>query len=301
LQQAPLLGAYLLAHWVLAGLQEGRGYGFPFDRPYLALAHRAQEVHGQLQTLLSLAQVAQGKDWWRRNLPFHNLLQDLHDLVHNYPLKHTLNRLETHGQLFDQLRHALQIAPLSGDQGLNQDGAAVEMKTLRHHVQAFTQQVRARPDYSTTPALQKMIEQIDHYGPKLFADPLVVSTAQGLRTIQPQRTNNILERFFRDLKRDCRRKTGCHSLGRTLRTMLPDTPLVKNLQNPEYLKILLDGQLTLEALFAQIDPTTVRQELDKAQQIPEKVPRVLQRFINNLPNSNPIKNFIQNAKPNPIS
>jgi hypothetical protein len=146
-----------------------------------------------------------------------------------------------------------------------------------------------------------MIEQIDHYGPKLFADPLVISTPQGPRTVQPQRTNNILERFFRDLKRDCRRKTGCHSLGRTLRTMLPDTPLVKNLQNPEYLKILLDGQPTLEALFAQIDPATVRQELAKARDIPERVPRALQRFINHLPDSNPIRNFIQNLKSNPLS
>jgi hypothetical protein len=300
LGQAPLLAAYLLAHWVLAGLQQGRGYGFPFDRPLLALARRAQEAHAQLQALISLAQQSPDKDW-QRNLPFHHLLQDLRDLVHDHPLKHTLNRLENHGQLFDQLRQALRIAPVNGaQQGLNHDGEVVDMKILQHHVQAFTQEVRARPDYSTTPALQKMIGQIDHYGPKLFADPLVVSTPQGPRTIQPQRTNNILERFFRNFKRDCRHKTGCHSLGRTLRTMLPDTPLVKNLQNQEYLKILLGGQLTLEALFAQIDPATVRQELAKAQRIPEKVPRVLQRFINNLPDSNPIKNFIQNLKPNQI-
>ena len=216
-------------------------------------------------------------------------------------MKHTLNRLETHGQLFDQLRLALQIAPVSGDQGLNHDGETVDRRVLQHHVQAFTEEIRARPDYSTTPALQKMIAQIDHYGPKLFADPLVISTPQGPRTVQPQRTNNILERFFRDLKRDCRRKTGCHSLGRTLRTMLPDTPLVKNLQNPDYLKILLDGQPTLAALFAQIDPATVRQELAKARAIPERVPRALQRFINNLPDSTPIKNFIQNIKSNSLS
>ena len=226
---------------------------------------------------------------------------DLQDLVEDRPWQHNLSRLETHGPLFDQMRQALRIAPLSGDQGLNHGGEALAMKALQHHVQAFTREVRARPDYSTTPVLQKMIQQIDYYGPKLFADPLVVSTPEGPRTIQPQRTNNILERFFRDLKRDCRHKTGCHSLGRTWRTLLPDTPLVKNLQNPEYLKILLDGQPSLEALFAQIDPPTVRQELVKAQHIPDRVPRALQRFIHDLPNSTPIKNFILNAQSNPIS
>ena len=294
LSQAPLLAAYLLAHWILAGLQEGQGYGFPFDRPLLALARRAQEGYALLQSLIALGRCEN----WRRNLPFHHLALDLQDLVNDRALGHTLNRLQTHGQLFDQLRESLRIAPVTGHQGLNHDGESIEMKTLEREVQAFTEQVRARPDYSTTPAFQKMFEQIEHYGPKLFAAPLVVATSQGARTIQPQRTNNLMERFFRDFKRHCRHKTGCQALGRTLRTMLADTTLVHNLQNPEYLKILLDGQPSLEALFAQIDPATVRQELEKAQQNPERVPRALKRFIGSLLSPAPIKNFIQNLKSN---
>jgi len=294
LSHAPLLAAYLLAHWILTGLHQGQGYGFPFDRPLLELARRAQEVCAQLQSLITL----NSREDWRRNLPFHHLRLDLQDWVNDRPLGKTLNRLQSHSQLFDQLRQALRIAPLSGQEGLNHEGETIEMRTLQRDVQAFTEQVRARPDYSTTPAFQKMIEQIQRYGPKLFAAPLVVSTPQGVRTIQPQRTNNLMERFFRDFKRQCRHKTGCHALGRTLRTMLADTTLVHNLQNPDYLKILLDGQPTLEALFAQIDPATLREELEKAQQTPERVPRALKRFINNLSGPTSIKNFIQNLKSN---
>jgi hypothetical protein len=297
LQQAPLLAAYLLAHWVLAGLQQGCGYGFPFDRPLLVLAQRAKRAYAQLESILS----EQPSGDWRRQVPLHHLAGELKDLVHDYPLKHNLSRLETHGQLFDQLRQALRMAPLHADGGLNHPGEPVEMKTLQQQVQAFTVRVRARPDYATTAALQKMIEQIEHYGPKLFADPLIVSTPQGPRTIQPQRTNNVMERLFRDLKRNCRHRTGCHCLGRSLRTMLPDTPLVKNLQNPEYLKILLDGHPSLAALFAQIDPANVREELVKAQHTPEYVPRALQRFIADLPDSDPIRNFIKNAPTNGLS
>ena len=206
--QAPLIAAYLLAHWILAGLQQGQGYGFPFDRPLMALAERAQQVHAHLQSLISLSSDQE----WRHNLPF--------------------------------------------------------------------------------------LEQIEHYDTKLFASPLVVSTPQGPRTIQPQRTNNLMERFFRDLKRHCRRRTGCHALGRTLRTLLPDTTLVSNLQNPQYLKILLDGQPNLEALFAQSAPATVREELQKAQQNPERVPRALKKFISAITSPDAVKHLIINRKSN---
>ena len=66
-----------MAHWVLARRHDGRGYGFPFDRPLLALARRAYEAQTQLQTLLCPAQKAQDKNG-RRQLPFHHLLLDLH-------------------------------------------------------------------------------------------------------------------------------------------------------------------------------------------------------------------------------
>ena len=294
LAQAPLLAAYLLAHWILAGLQQGQGYGFPFDRPLWVLASRAQQVHSQLQDLIVLGR---SQDW-RRNLPFHHLALDLQDLVRDQPLKHTLNRLENHSQIFDQLRRALHLAPPTGEQGLNHDGESIPMQTLRREVEAFAKQIQTRSDYSTTPVLQKMIAQIEHYRPKLFAGPIVVSTPQGQRTLQPQRTNNLLERFFRDIKRQCRHRTGFHSLGRTLRSMLADTTLANNLRNPEYVKILLDGQPTLEALFAQLDPASVREELQKAQQNSERVPRALKRFIGNLASPEPIKTFIQNLKSN---
>lgn len=295
---APLLAAYLLAHWVLAGRQQGHGYGFPFDRPLLATARRAQEVFAQLEALLpTLRRSGNG----RENRPLHQLRLELEPLVTDRPLRRTLDRLQSYSLLFDQVRQALRLAPVTAPHGLNHDGDPVEMKTLEQHVQAFAAEVRAHPDYATTPAWRKMIQQIDHYGPKLFAAPLLVSTPQGSRSLQPQRTNNLMERFFRDLKHDGRRRTGAHTLGRTLCRMLADTPLVKNLQNPDYLNILLGTHPNLEALFAEIDPATVRDELQKARQNPDKVPRALKRYIADLSGPAPIKTFIENVSPNRIS
>jgi hypothetical protein len=40
--------------------------------------------------------------------------------------------------------------------------------------------------------------------------------------------------------------------------MLADTPLVKNLSNPQYVEIILNGHNTLEDRFAEIDVRLVR-------------------------------------------
>lgn len=102
-----------------------------------------------------------------------------------------------------------------------------------------------------------MAEQIDKYGDKLFADPIEVMTPQGKASIYPQRTNNIIEQFFRGVRRGHRRKTGNNSMHRVLQTMLADTPLVKNLDNPAYMEILLDGKENLVELFAELGPSWI--------------------------------------------
>ena len=124
-----------------------------------------------------------------------------------------------------------------------------------------------------------MIAQIDKYWEKLFADPIIVQTPSGPLQIQPQRTNNLLEQFFRHLKRAHRRRTGNGSSSRMLRTMLAETPLVKNLQNPTYVQLLLKGKRSLEELFAEIEIATVREAFRKAQLNPEQIPNKIKRLI----------------------
>ena len=124
-----------------------------------------------------------------------------------------------------------------------------------------------------------MIAQIDKYWEKLFADPIVVDTPNGKVTIYPQRTNNIMERLFRDFKRGDRKRTGNISISKTLQAMLADTPLVRNLKNPAYLNILLDGCRSLEERFARIDAQQARDELNKAKNSPEKIPAKIKKLI----------------------
>jgi len=82
---------------------------------------------------------------------------------------------------------------------LNDDGEEENIKTIEARVQQFRQWITEDPRLAKNKAYQKMIAQIDKYWQKLFADPISVNTPQGPVLIQPQRTSNILERFFRDL------------------------------------------------------------------------------------------------------
>lgn len=292
LQTVPLLAAFTLAHWILAGLEQGHGYGFPFDRPLAELAHRSQQVYAQLAPFQNLHL----RSRWQDNLPWHQLQQDLQKLHEDRPFWRTLAQMETKAQSFDHLRQAFHLAPATTDAGLNHDGENLPLDTLEGQVLAWRARLLARPTDALTPAFTRMIQQLDHYHAKLFSQPLPVVTPQGTRFVQPQRTNNLMERFFRHVKRDFRRRTGQNALGRTLRTMLAQTPLVKNLQNEAYLKVLLHGHARLEELFAEIDPTDVRKEMRQATQNPEKIPAKLKRFIAKLASPTPIKNLLEKLK-----
>jgi hypothetical protein len=181
-------------------------------------------------------------------------------------LKTIVGRMEEKTQIFDELRDAMHIAASDGKKGLNDDGENVDIKTIEKAVTIFRNSDKIKAAVEKNADYKKMVKQIDKYWKKLFADPIKVTTANKEKIlVQPQRTNNILERFFRDVKRMYRSKAGTQSLNKVIKAMLADTPLVKNLSNPEYVKIILNGHNTLEERFAEIDEKLVRQEMKRSE------------------------------------
>ena len=272
---APLIGTYTLIHWALKGKTEGDGYGFPFDRPHLAFAQRLRRLHAAVERIKDLHL----RDQWRDNVPYFKIQIALQPLLKDKTLWDAVAASEAKIVVFEKLRQAMRIALPAGSHGLNDQGRAGNIRTIEKRVTSFRAWLTGRPDYPDNRAARKMIQQIDNCWEKLFADPISVPTPTGPILIQPQRTNNILEQFFRGLKRANRRRTGNASCSRMLRSILAETPLVRNLQNPHYLKILLNGQPTLEKVFAEIDIDTLRKTLREAQADPEKIPAKLQPLI----------------------
>jgi len=292
----PVFAAYSLIIWAFEGKKQGNGYGFPFDRPHLDFAKRLKEIHADLD---QLRKIKLCKDY-KSNKPLHKTFFDLSDVMNDKSLWKSVDRIESGIETFEKLRNAMRIAPKTSKRGLNSEGFVASIGTIEKGVNKFRKEIVSTKGYSENKQHQKMIEQLDRYWEKLFADPIEVETSDGKKIIQPQRTNNYAEQNFRDLKRGYRKKTGNGSLGKNLRTMLANTPLVKNLQNPEYMKLLLNGKTSLEELFAELDVNEVRNELANSQGNIEKIPAKLKKLTKKADYPKMLKNYYLELKSNGI-
>ncbi len=282
-----VIAAYSLIVWAFDGKKQGNGYGFPFDRPHLEFVKRLKEIHSNLAQLI---EINLNNDY-KNNKPLHKTFSDLSNIIEDKSLWNSVDAIESEIIIFEKLRDAMRIAPKKSEKGLNSENSDVNIRTIEKRVKIFRENIVNAKGYSESKSHQKMIKQLDKYWMKLFVDPIEVNTDNGKIIIQPQRTNNYAEQNFRDLKRGFRKKTGNGSLGKTSRTMLANTPLVKNLQNPEYMKILLDGKSCLEELFAEIDSNEVLDELKISQKNNEKIPAKLKKLTRKSNFPEILKNF----------
>ena len=273
LERIPALATYTLIHWIFESPHLSRGYGFPFDRPHLEFYRRLKSVHNLLQSISGIHLRNKAKD----NRPFIQINKLLEEVLVDRELNNAVTGIAKKAQVFDKLRQALRIAMPEGRSGLNDNGDETDIKTIEDQVSKFKEWLMGDESRKTT--YLKMIEQMDKYWEKLFADPLIVNTSEGPVTIAPQRTNNILERFFRGVKRRGRKKSGTASLNKTLKTILADTPLVRNLEKEEYQKIILNGCSSLAERFSQIDDKIVRDQLKQAEDNCEKIPPEVKKII----------------------
>ena len=241
------------------------GYGFPFDIKHLLFYHRLISGYEKIKQLYEIT----------GSKPFYQLLKILKRIADDQELERTASLLDKNEMIFSELRKALRITLPGNQQGLNDNGETCTMKSIAAKVGNFVKKY----DSSMDPLHLKMIEQIRKYHEKLFADPITVIVDGQKTYVQPQRTNNIMEQFFRYLKRLLRKKGGNISVKRSLTATLPGTVLIKNLEKEEYLDLLLDGTSGLEERFAQIDSRLFLREFSKMKSQNKKIPTDAKKLI----------------------
>ena len=270
-----IMHLYTIIEWILDWKNESHGYGFPFDRPHLDLASRVGNALKILDTIKD--------DGEKTKIPVvkirRRLKALLKEIADDRELKNAMREMEDEVQVFDALRNAMRVAPANGGRGLNDDGECADIKTIEASVNKFRVGLGENSEFLKKRKGAAFLKQIDKYRKQLFSDPITVKTAGVAKTIQPQRTNNLMERMFRDFTRDNKRKTGVDSAGRTIQAMIDDTPLVRNLKNDNYRKIIIGDRKNLAEVFAEIDIDSVREKMKEHNLCNEKVPKKIQSLL----------------------
>lgn len=261
--------------WALDGKNHGNGYGFPFDRTHFEFYQRLCKVYDTLESW-NLNQI----EIMPNALKYIQKLKcDIKPLRYDTNGKKSAEIIQEKSIVFDELRKAMCITLESSKKGLNDNGEDVDIKTIEHRIKDFKSNLCKKKIYSENQNYQKMTSQIEKYWEKLFADPITIETPDGDVIIQPQRTNNIMEQFFRGFRRTERRRSGNNSICKRLRTMISETLLVKNLDNKEYMEILLQGKSELHQCFADIEHEIFQKEFEKSKQYEEKIPPAIKKAI----------------------
>jgi hypothetical protein len=268
---------YALIVWILEGKKLGKGYGFPFDRQHLDLTLRLKQSHKHIRKMKRRG-VNKQTQGYKTLL---KLEKRIIETIDDEEIKKASKEIQKDIKIFDKLREAMRIAPKEGNAGLNDNGGDEDIKSIEKKVSEFREWLNGKEDCTENGRYKTFISQIDKYWDKLFADPIEVETSTGKKIIQPQRTNNILEQLFRNFKQWYRRKSGCGTMGKTLRAMVDNTPLVRNLKNDEYMKVILGNDHTLEEAFANIDSIIIRKEMKEAKQYPNKIPAPFKKLAKN--------------------
>ena len=257
------VAAYFMSLWILNYKQDLHGYGFPFDKATFSYLQRIKKVHEWIS-----------KDKKRGELE--ELYFMLEALLGDSSFNKHMHAMENKVKDFERIRSIMKIAPFFKARGLNEAGEDCDMTLMEAELKEFIESAEIKN--SRDIGRQKMVKQILKYWDNLFAKSFQVETsAKGKILVYPQRTNNLMECFFRDFLHTEQKRTGMDTLSRRTQSMIAETPMVKNLSNKDLLKVLLKGEESLAARFAQLDAQSHQRVKCTPEQ--QKLPSNLRKFI----------------------
>lgn len=251
---------YYLILWILDHGSDGNGYGFPFDQRYLNFYQRLQDAQQLLNEVKTYYATTADNDAMVWQL--YHLIQTI---ASDSALKRTVKLFQTKLSVFSQLRQALAVAPQSSSNGLRQSSEAAscqELKKIKIAVENFMpgldQQINQTENQALRASFARVKERILKYWDRLFADPFIVAVNGEKKLLFIHRTNNIMEQQFRLFAYGYRRVHGNRSIRRNLENIPEYLPLVANLKNPDYVKLVFCDESKIAKKFSEIDVDIIR-------------------------------------------
>lgn len=251
-----------LAQWAFdypADAEYGR---FPFDRPYLDFYDRCVHVRRAVDGFLRKPP----ED--RRVLRLLRRLGRILDPVLQDPgFACAARDLRVRTELFDKLREALRLWPSASgrkqshpNQLLTPQQATAELCDVRRALHDFATSLRKRrPQRGLGQNLREatdiILDHLNRHGKSLsgHAIRLPAEAGGGVRLVD--RTNNVAENCFRRMKHDERRRSGRKNLAQDFEQLPPESALVRNLNDPDYVAIVCGSLDRLPRVLAELDAT----------------------------------------------
>lgn len=273
-----------LAQWALDYHDDGNDQGFPFDRPYLDLYDRCvtarRAVDAFLRTPPEDKQVCKA---------LNRLARVLDSIVYEPLFAEVARRLRQRAGLLDELRQALRlglkssgrntVAPL---QALPLQQAMAELNDIQAAVEDLVASLKEQrpergPAQDMREAIDIILEHIETHGDSLWGHVVSLGTPDGEIVRIVDRTNNILEGIFGDMKQGERRRSGRKILTQDFENLPAAATLTRNLKCPDYVALVCDSLDKLDEAFAQLDADR------RAKKLAGALPNPLGRSHNPIP------------------
>lgn len=241
-----------LTQWILDYQSDSSGQGFPFDRPYLDLYDRCRTALRAIDAFL----IKHPND--QKVLKTLKRLQRiLQPVASDVPFHQIARRLRARTKLFDELRDALRLTPKSSSpqkHSVSNQQVAIELQDIRDELDQLVVSLKNRrpkrgPAQDTRAAIDLILRHRDYLWGHVISLP--EETGGGIRVLE--RTNNILESFFKNMKHDERRRSGRKILTHDFENLPPAAALVYNLNCPDYVSIVCGSLDCLHEAFAKLD------------------------------------------------
>ncbi|MFH1609298.1 MAG: hypothetical protein ABID40_01545, partial [Candidatus Bipolaricaulota bacterium] len=244
-----------LAQWILDYPIQSSGQDFPFALPYLDFYDRSTVARRALDAFLRTPPT--DSEVLRA---LNRLTAILESVRSEVPFRAVSESLRQRAGLFHELRQALRLVPENPGRGHPPapEPTVAMLKDVQHDVEELRSSLERRrperaPAQSAREAIDLILDHLHRHGESLWGHLIALPEEAGGGTRLVERTNDILENFFRAMKHGERRRSGRKILTQDFEALPPAAALALNLRQPDYVALLCGTLDQLPQAFAALD------------------------------------------------
>ncbi len=289
--EAGLATVRALAQWALDYLAAMKNQRFPFQLPYLEFYRRCKAVRQACDIYMKYSQ--EDKIVYKA---LRRLACVTDPVISELRFCQVDQILSYRAKLFNELRVVLKLNSNTSGKKLTPgvqepQQAANELNDIKKSLRNFKASLKRRypkrgPAQDKRQAIESILKHLKKHEKSLWGQVIFLPKRAGGGIKIVCRTNNCIESFNGSLKQGERRRSGRKILSKDFEDLPEGTPLIKNLRQPDYVKLVCGSLEKLPEAFAELDQNKHTWKTDSRTQkvMPEtpetaSLPKIERQFI----------------------